>query len=395
MVKLPFSNLSRNTKIMGIASFLVDASSEMIFPLLPFFITIVLGGPAFAVGLMEGLGEFAVAVSSILSGLYSDKIGKRKNIILFGYSLSALFKAFLLVITTWPQVVLLKMVERVGKGMRDSPRDALIALSEKKEVLGEAYGFRRFLDNLGATLGPLLATLIIAVFFGNSHNGEAYNFLFVVALIPATLAIAVLFFVKEKESAKKPTKINLEYISKNRDVKRFSLLMAFFTLGQFSLMLFLLKAGEVVSLVFIPVFYLVFNVAYTLFAIPAGIMIDKIGSKKTMVSGMLLFAAAVALIALAPNPATIFFAFILIGCQMAISQTVPSAFLVNRTEEGSYATAIGFYKSVVGISSLPANLIAGVLWTISFLGIPAAFIFSFIVSLVSVPLFYFSVDERK
>jgi len=355
----------------------------------------VLGGPAFAVGLMEGLGEFAVAVSSILSGLYSDKIGKRKNIILFGYSLSALFKAFLLVITTWPQVVLLKMVERVGKGMRDSPRDALIALSEKKEVLGEAYGFRRFLDNLGATLGPLLATLIIAVFFGNSHNGEAYNFLFVVALIPATLAIAVLFFVKEKESAKKPTKINLEYISKNRDVKRFSLLMAFFTLGQFSLMLFLLKAGEVVSLVFIPVFYLVFNVAYTLFAIPAGIMIDKIGSKKTMVSGMLLFAAAVALIALAPNPATIFFAFILIGCQMAISQTVPSAFLVNRTEEGSYATAIGFYKSVVGISSLPANLIAGVLWTISFLGIPAAFIFSFIVSLVSVPLFYFSVDERK
>lgn len=395
MVKLPFSNLSRNTKIMGIASFLVDASSEMIFPLLPFFITIVLGGPAFAVGLMEGLGEFAVAVSSILSGLYSDKIGKRKNIILFGYSLSALFKAFLLVITTWPQVVLLKMVERVGKGMRDSPRDALIALSEKKEVLGEAYGFRRFLDNLGATLGPLLATLIIAVFFGNSHNGEAYNFLFVVALIPATLAIAVLFFVKEKESAKKPTKINLEYISKNRDVKRFSLLMAFFTLGQFSLMLFLLKAGEVVSLVFIPVFYLVFNVAYTLFAIPAGIMIDKIGSKKTMVSGMLLFAAAVALIALAPNPATIFFAFILIGCQMAISQTVPSAFLVNRTEEGSYATAIGFYKSVVGISSLPANLIAGVLWTITFLGIPAAFIFSFIVSLVSVPLFYFSVDERK
>ncbi len=395
MVKLPFSNLSRNTKIMGIASFLVDASSEMIFPLLPFFITIVLGGPAFAVGLMEGLGEFAVAVSSILSGLYSDKIGKRKNIILFGYSLSALFKAFLLVITTWPQVVLLKMVERVGKGMRDSPRDALIALSEKKEVLGEAYGFRRFLDNLGATLGPLLATLIIAVFFGNSHNGEAYNFLFVVALIPATLAIAVLFFVKEKESAKKPTKINLEYISKNRDVKRFSLLMAFFTLGQFSLMLFLLKAGEVISLVFIPVFYLVFNVAYTLFAIPAGIMIDKIGSKKTMVSGMLLFAAAVALIALAPNPATIFFAFILIGCQMAISQTVPSAFLVNRTEEGSYATAIGFYKSVVGISSLPANLIAGVLWTISFLGIPAAFIFSFIVSLVSVPLFYFSVDERK
>lgn len=395
MVKLPFSNLSRNTKIMGIASFLVDASSEMIFPLLPFFITIVLGGPAFAVGLMEGLGEFAVAVSSILSGLYSDKIGKRKNIILFGYSLSALFKAFLLVITTWPQVVLLKMVERVGKGMRDSPRDALIALSEKKEVLGEAYGFRRFLDNLGATLGPLLATLIIAVFFGNSHNGEAYNFLFVVALIPATLAIAVLFFVKEKESAKKPTKINLEYISKNRDVKRFSLLMAFFTLGQFSLMLFLLKAGEVISLVFIPVFYLVFNVAYTLFAIPAGIMIDKIGSKKTMVSGMLLFAAAVALIALAPNPATIFFAFILIGCQMAISQTVPSAFLVNRTEEGSYATAIGFYKSVVGISSLPANLIAGVLWTITFLGIPAAFIFSFIVSLVSVPLFYFSVDERK
>jgi len=395
MIKLPFSKLSSNTKIMGIASFLVDASSEMIFPLLPFFITVILGGPALAVGLMEGLGEFSAAVSSILSGLYSDKIGKRKRIILFGYSLSALFKAFLLLVTSWPQVVFLKMVERVGKGFRDSPRDALIALSEKRDVLGEAYGFRKLLDNLGATLGPLIATLVIAFFFSNSHDGEAYRFLFMIALIPAALAVVALFFVKEKESAKKPTKINLEYISKNKDVKRFSTVMAVFALGQFSLMLFLLKAGEFLSLVFIPVFYLVFNIAYTLFSLPAGIIADKIGSKKTMIMGMLFFAAAVALIALVPNPATIFIAFILIGCQLAISEVVPSAFLVERTEEGSYATSIGFYKSVIGVSSLPANIIAGILWTITVFGIPSAFVFSFIISMLSIPVFYFSIEERK
>lgn len=395
MLKIPFPKLNRNTKIMGLGSFLVDMSSEMIFPLLPFFITMVLGGPAFAVGLMEGLGEFSVAISSILSGLYSDKIGKRKKIILFGYSLSALFKGFLLIVTTWPQVVLLKIVERVGKGMRDSPRDALIALSEKREILGEAYGFRKFLDNLGATIGPLIATLIIAFFFGNSHDGEAYRFLFMVALIPAALAIVALFFLKEKESVKKPTKLNLEYISKNKEVRNFSILMAIFTLGQFSLMLFLLKAGEFMSLVFIPVFYLIFNVAYTTFSLPAGIMIDKMGSKKTMIIGMLLFATAVALIALIPSPAILFLSFILIGFQMAISETVPSAFLVKRTEEGSYATAIGFYKAAVGISALPANLIAGILWTITVFGIPSAFLFSFIVSMVSVPLFYFSIEERK
>ena len=395
MLKIPFSKLHRNTKVMGVASFLVDASSEMIFPLLPFFITVVLGGPAFAVGLMEGLGEFAVAVSSILSGLYSDKIGKRKNIILFGYSLSALFKGFLLVVTGWWQVVFLKMVERTGKGLRDTPRDALIALSEKKEVLGEAYGFRKFLDNLGATLGPLIATLVIALFFSNSHDAESYKFLFLIALVPAVLAIITLAFLKEKESVKKPTKINLDYISKNKDVKKFSILMAIFTLGQFSLMLFLLKAGEFLSLVFIPIFYLVFNVAYTLFSLPAGVMTDKIGSKKTIIIGMFLFAVAVALIAAIPNPLTIFIAFTLIGCQMAISETVPSAFLVKRTEEGSYATAIGFYKSVVGISYLPANLIAGVLWTVTLFGIPSAFLFSFLISMISIPLFYFSIEERK
>jgi len=395
MLKLPFSKLTRNTKLMGFASFLVDTSSEMIFPLLPFFITAVLGGPAFAVGLMEGLGEFSAAVSSILSGLYSDKIGKRKRIILFGYSLSALFKAFLIIVTSWPQVVFLKMVERMGKGMRDSPRDALIALSEKRDVLGEAYGFRKFLDNIGATIGPLIATLIIAFFFSNSADGEVYRFIFLIALVPAVLAVIALFFIKEKESAKKPTKLNLEYISKNKDVKRFSILMALFTLGQFSLMLFLLKAGEFLSLVFIPVFYLIFNLAYTLFSLPAGMITDKFGPKKTMVLGMLFFAAAVALIAAVPNPATIFIAFILIGCQMAISEVVPSAFLVERTEEGSYATAIGFYKSVVGISSLPANLIAGILWTITIFGMPSAFLFSFAISLVSIPAFYFSIKEQR
>lgn len=395
MLKLPFSKLNRNTKIMGIASFLVDASSEMIFPLLPFFITVVLGGPAFAVGLMEGLGEFSVALSSILSGLYSDKIGKRKRIILFGYSLSALFKGFLLIVTSWWQVVFLKMVERTGKGLRDTPRDALIALSEKKEVLGEAYGFRKFLDNLGATLGPLIATLIIALFFSNSHDADSYKFLFLIALVPAVLAILALAFLKEKESVKKPTKINLDYISKNKDVKKFSILMAIFTLGQFSLMLFLLKAGEFLPLVFIPVFYLVFNVAYTLFSLPAGIMTDRIGPKKTIMIGMLLFAVAVALIAVIPDPLTIFIAFTLIGCQMAISETVPSAFLVKRTEEGSYATAIGFYKSIVGISALPANLIAGILWTVTLFGIPSAFLFSFLISVISIPLFYFSIEERK
>ena len=395
MLKLPFSRLGRNTKVMGIASFLVDASSEMIFPLLPFFITVVLGGPAFAVGLMEGLGEFSVAITSILSGLYSDKIGKRKNIILFGYSLSALFKGFLLVVTSWWQVVFLKMVERTGKGLRDTPRDALIALSEKKEVLGEAYGFRKFLDNLGATIGPLIATLIIALFFSNSHNAESYNVLFLVALVPAVLAIVALAFLKEKESVKKSTKLNLEYLSKNKEVRKFSILMAIFTLGQFSLMLFLLKAGEFLPLVFIPIFYLVFNVAYTLFSLPAGIMTDRMGSKKTIVIGMLLFAVAVALIAVVPNPLTIFLAFTLIGCQMAISETVPSAFLVKKTEEGSYATTIGFYKALVGMSALPANFIAGVLWTITLFGIPSAFIFSFLISVISIPLFYFSIEERK
>ena len=139
--------LSRNTKILGVASFLVDVSSEMIFPLLPFFLTVILGAPVFAVGLMESLGGLAVALTAILAGFYSDKIGKRKKIIVFGYGLSALSKTFLVIVTSWIQVILIRILERFGKGIRDTPRDALIGLSETKSTLGRAFGFRKFMDN--------------------------------------------------------------------------------------------------------------------------------------------------------------------------------------------------------------------------------------------------------
>lgn len=390
---LPWQKLSNNTKLTGLASMLVDASSEMIFPLLPFFLTAVLGAPVLAVGLMESLGEFATAVTSLLAGLYSDKIGKRKNIIILGYTLSGLLKGMFIIATAWPQVVLFKIIERVGKGMRESPRDALIALSEKPETLGQAYGYRKFMDNIGALIGPLLATIFLILFFNNTHNGENYRMLFAIALIPAVLGIVVLFFLKDQYSAKKPVLVNLKSVMANQEVVNFSVIMALFTIGQFSMMFFLLRANEFMPLYLIPVVYLVYNAAYTMFTLPAGLLIGRMGSRKTILFGISLFATAVFIMAFLPSIPTIFIAFLLTGCFMAIGEVVPQAFIVKRTEKGSHAATLGFYRSAVGIAALPANLLAGMLWGINILGAPAAFLLSLATSLAAGLLLFFTIKN--
>ncbi|HID73221.1 TPA: MFS transporter, partial [Candidatus Micrarchaeota archaeon] len=195
-------SVSRNSKLLGTASMLTDVSTEMIYPLLPFFLTDILFAPVFVIGLMASLGEFTVAVMGFLSGMYSGAIGKRKAIIITGYSASAIFKGFLALVTSWPQVVFLRVLDRAGKGIRDVPRDALIGLSEPKSNLGRAFGFRKLMDNIGAILGPLAATAFVILFFNSVHTEESYRTLFLLAVIPAALAVAVLLFLRDPKTEK-------------------------------------------------------------------------------------------------------------------------------------------------------------------------------------------------
>ena len=159
-----FPPLSKNTKLFGAISFLTDVSSEMIFPLLPFFLTGVLGAPVFVLGFMESIGEFVAGVSRFIAGVYSDRIGKRKMPMLAGYLLSSLSKGALFFAAIWQPVVALRFLDRLGKGIRNAPRDSLLAQSEKKENLGRAFGYLKMMDSSGATIGPLLASALLILF---------------------------------------------------------------------------------------------------------------------------------------------------------------------------------------------------------------------------------------
>lgn len=378
--------ISRNTKILGFASFLVDMSSEMIFPLIPFFLTVILGAPVFAVGLMESLGESVVAITTLASGFYSDKIGKRKRIIVAGYGLSALFKGFLAIVTSWPQVIFLRVLERIGKGMRITPRDALIGMSETRATLGKAFGFRKFLDNVGAVLGPFLAALLIALLFGNQHSEEAYRSIFLIAVIPAVLAVIALIFVKDRPSKTESPKIAFQHIFSNAKVRNFIIVMSFMYLGVFSLMFFLIRAGEFMALFLIPIAYMAYNISYTIFSMPSGIMADKFGARKSLLFSMLLFLAALAGFAFYPSVAVVFAMFIILGWFMAIAKTAPQVFLIKHMKNNNFASAIGSYKGLTGIAALPANLFAGFLWTVTLFSVPATFVFSIVTTVIAIVL---------
>lgn len=386
--------LSRNTVVASVASFLVDVSSEMIFPLLPFFLTVTLGSPVIVVTLMEGLGEFAAAITALFFGLYSDKLGKRKSIVIFGYSLSALFKMFLIYATIWPQVVFFRVIERVGKGIRESPRDALIALSEKKENLEAAFGFRKLMDTAGGMLGPILSAALIALFFNNTHGIDSYRFLFTIAFMPAVLGVVVLLLLKEKEARAVPFAINVTRLLKNERVKRLSTVMALFALGQFSVLLLLAWGGRFFDLVFVPILYLAYLASFASFSFSAPYLLKIMNERKIIMLGIILFAIGMLVFAYIRVPMLILANFIVLGISMAVFETVPLAYLVRGTEEGGYASTVGFYRALLGIVALPSNFIAGMLWEISILGAPAPFLFSAFVALAALLAFYVVVRDN-
>ncbi len=379
-------DISRNTRLLGITSFLVDVSSEMIFPLLPTFLTKVLGAPAFVIGLMESLSEFTVAICNLVAGFYSDKLGKRKRLIMLGYSISAVFKGLLVFVTSWPQVVLIRILERSGKGLHESPRDALIGLSESSAVVGKAFGFRKFMDNAGAVLGPLIATAVAIFFFNGAYTESTYRFVFTIAFIPAMFAVFVLFFIKEKATISAAPRFALARILSNPNIRAFLIAVMVFFIGQFSMLFFILRANDFLPTILMPILYLIYTASYTIFTMPAGLLIDRFGARNSMIIALLFFLLVLIGFAFFPSLPVFLLAFVLLGCYMSISKVAPNTFLIRVSPNNHYGSAIGIYKGVIGMMALPANLIAGFLWNITILSTPATFLFSIIITSVAIGL---------
>jgi len=374
--------ISKNVFILGLVSFFNDVASEMIYPLVPIFLTSVLGAPVAVIGLIEGIAESTASVLKVVSGWLSDKWRKRKPFILAGYSFSAISKILLGLAFSWPFVLFARFIDRFGKGVRTSARDALIAESSDTSTRGKSFGFHRALDTLGAVVGPLIALLAIHFLDNN------FRLIFFLAFIPACIGIFLLsFFVKErkKEANLSPT-LNLKWRNLNPSFKIFLLISFIFALGNSSDAFLILRAQNLgLSVTLVVLAYVLFNFTYAIFSTPAGIISDKIGPKRVLLAGFLLFSAVYLFFGLAHSSLFLWFLFPVYGMYMALTEGVGKAYISNLVPEEKTGTAFGIYQTTIGLCTFFASLIAGLFWT--YIGVSAPFIFGSLMAVISAFLF--------
>jgi len=376
------SGISKNVFVLGLVSFFNDMASEMIYPIVPIFLTSVLGAPVAIVGLIEGIAESTASVLKVISGWLSDKWQKRKPFVVAGYLFSAISKILLSLAYSWPFVLFARFVDRFGKGTRTSSRDALITESSENKVRGKAFGFHRTLDTLGAVVGPLIALLAIHFLDNN------FRLIFFLAFIPACIGILLLlFFVKEKKKeANSLNTFHFNWRELNPSFKIFLLISLIFALGNSSDAFLILRAqnlGLSVSLVVLA--YVLFNFTYAIFSMPAGIISDKIGPKKVLLAGFLLFSAVYLFFGLAHSSLLLWLLFPIYGIYMALTEGVGKAYISNLVPQEKAGTAFGVYQTTIGLCTFFASLIAGLLWT--YIDVSTPFIFGSIMALISAFLF--------
>ncbi len=360
--KIPNEKSKRNIFALGFVSFFTDLSSEMVLSLLPTFIISLPGSSPALLGLIEGIAEALSYSMRAISGLFSDKLGKRKSIVLIGYGLSNIVKPFFGVVNSVYEALTIRVFDRIGKGVRTAPRDALICDSTSEENRGAAFGLHRTLDQAGAILGPLLASGLL-IFLGYTIRE-----VFWVSIIPGLAALMILFFFVKEQTCKIDSKLTFFTGIKNviqEDFLWLLIIVSVFSLGAFNFSFILLFGSEVgISNEFIPLLFALVNVAHVTVAIPAGLIADRIGREKVLFVGYSVFLAVT--LAIFIGPASFFVALvvaILFGVYQGIVNTVTRAMIPKYVKPNLVGTAYGMYYLVAGFSFLLANLIVGILWS--------------------------------
>jgi len=369
--------LPDNVKALGIVSLANDIASDMLIPLLPAFVTTFLGlGPAF-LGTLEGIAESAASILKLISGWYSDRIKKRKALTIFGYGLSNLFRPLIGLSTAGWHVLLFRFVDRMGKGVRTSPRDALIAAVVKEEERGRAFGFQRMMDNLGATIGPLLASFLL-LFTTN------LRIVFLLSFIPGLVAVWVLI-TKVRET--KPTIHEVDKISFTQNdpsplasgiptgtFRTYLLAVILFTLGNSSDVFLILRAQNLgISLAFVPILWMVLNLVKAISNTPGGIISDKIGRRASILIGWSIYGVVYLGFALAFKSWHMWGLFILYGLYYGMVEGPERALVADLVQEDQRGKAFGWFHLSVGIGALPASIFFGLIWKA--VNAPTAFIF--------------------
>jgi MFS family permease len=347
----------RNIIFTGLTSFLTDTSVKMVYSVMPLFLMSI-GASKTSLALIEGIAESTASLVKGLTGFWSDKIGRNKPFLLIGYGLSALIIPLYTFVVTPFQVLYLRFIERFGKGIRTAPRDSLIAGSVKNGDTGKSFGLQKAMDNSGAIVGPLMAFLILSLLPGN------FRLIFALAGIPAILAIFVILF-GIREAKKSKDELITKFHFKDFPL-RFYLFLGIvfvFTLGNSTDALLLVKANEVgIKIALIPIVYLITNVVSVLMAVPLGALSDRIGREKILIAGYLIYSLVYYGFGVSSGAGAMVALFALYGLYSAATDGIQKAFISDFVDKNKKGTGMGIYNSLLGITLLPASLIAGLLY---------------------------------
>ena len=363
-----YRGLPRNVFAIGLVSLLNDASSEIIYPLLPIFLANSLGASARAIGVIEGLAESISSLLKLFAGYLSDRLAKRKLLVVAGYSVASLARPLLAFAQTWTQVLAIRLTDRVGKGVRTAPRDAMIADTVRVEQRGIAFGFHRAMDHAGAVIGPLVGYVLVILFVANAKSPTTGEFskIFLVASVPALIAVLVaIFFMRESpvhaERGTQITKLSLRGFDSN--FKRFLLVLALFTLSNSSDSFLILRAMDSgISVALIPLLWAAHHGMKVLSSLFGGDLSDRLGRKRLIVAGWILYAAVYAGFAFATHQASLWILFLVYGIYFGLAEGAEKALVADLVRPEQRGTAYGLYNLAFGVTVFPASLLMGMIW---------------------------------
>jgi len=381
--------LEKNAFFTGLTSFFTDTSTKMVYSVMPLFL-LSIGASKTTISLIEGIAESTASLLKAISGYWSDKIGKNKPFMIIGYGITAIVTPLYALARIPIQILFFRFFERIGKGLRAAPRDSLISGSIKKNEAGKTFGFQKAMDNSGAIVGPLIAFLLLSIFPLN------YSYIFLLATIPAILGVlTIIIFIKEAKAEKKETtnKISLKLLPKK--FYFFLIIIFVFTLGNSADALLLVKTSETgIDKSYIPFVYMIFNTVSVLLAIPIGKLSDRIGREKLIILGFIVYAIVYYFFGRFNSINVFIFLFMLYGFYSALTDGSQKAMISDIVSKDLKGTGFGIYHAVLGITLLPASLIAGLLY--DKVNSNAPFYFGSIMALIAtILMIIFTVLDKK